>query len=214
MVSYIWLGQAFLVLMPWSPDPEVRDCIRTGSIGTELLKPLDLYSLWFAKALGLKSAQLSLRALPILLFAGLLLPALGLDEWRLLPPASLAHFLAFLLSLAAAILLCAAVVCVYDVLLFRSVSAVGSTAMVASLVALGSGILVPLPVLPPRMAAALRLLPFSGLGDAPFRFWTGTAPLASLPASLAHQLLWLLALALLGRAVVRRELLRLEVLGG
>jgi len=214
MISYIWLGQAFLVLTPWGPDPEVRDTIRTGSVAIELLKPLDLYSFWLSKALGLKAAQLSLRALPVLIFGGFLMPLVCLGDYRLSPPPTLGHFFAFLVSLVAALFLCAAVVGIFDILLFRTVSAVGATSLAASLVSLGSGLLVPLPVLPPALGSTLKLLPFSGLADAPFRFWTGIAPLATLPASLAHQVGWTIVLVAAGRAVVRRELLRLDILGG
>jgi ABC-type uncharacterized transport system permease subunit len=44
LVSYVWLGQAFLALLPWNLDRDVVQMLRTGAIAYELLRPLDLYT--------------------------------------------------------------------------------------------------------------------------------------------------------------------------
>jgi len=52
VVTYTWLGQAFLALLPWVADPEVGMSIRTGGVGYDRLRPLDTYSYWYARTLG------------------------------------------------------------------------------------------------------------------------------------------------------------------
>ena len=42
VLTYVWLGQAFLALLPWQ-DNALRSLIRTGGVGYELLRPVDLY---------------------------------------------------------------------------------------------------------------------------------------------------------------------------
>jgi ABC-2 type transport system permease protein len=42
-VTYTWLGQAFLVLLPWNSDPEVVAMVRTGDVSYDRLRPLDTY---------------------------------------------------------------------------------------------------------------------------------------------------------------------------
>src|SRR5262249_55803566 len=35
IVSYVWLGQALLAMLPWNSDPEWRDMVRSGSVAYE-----------------------------------------------------------------------------------------------------------------------------------------------------------------------------------
>src|SRR5437764_15475052 len=43
VVSYIWLGQALLGMLPWNADADVRAMVRTGAVAFELCRPIDLY---------------------------------------------------------------------------------------------------------------------------------------------------------------------------
>ena len=64
-------------------DLEIEKLIREGGVAYELLRPVDLYAFWYVRTLASRVATTSLRSLPIVLVAGLVLPALGLEEWRL-----------------------------------------------------------------------------------------------------------------------------------
>ena len=59
-VTYTWLGQALLALLPWLADPEISQAVRTGGVGYDRLRPLDAYGYWYARSLGWMVA----RALP------------------------------------------------------------------------------------------------------------------------------------------------------
>jgi len=37
VVSYVWLGQATFRILPWAPDADVRQQVRTGAVAIELL---------------------------------------------------------------------------------------------------------------------------------------------------------------------------------
>ena len=50
--TYIWLGQAFLALLPWNLDADLRALIRGGGVGCEPLRPVDLYGCWYSRALA------------------------------------------------------------------------------------------------------------------------------------------------------------------
>ena len=45
-VAYTWLGQAFLVFLPWNADPDVAEMVRSGSVAYERLRPVDAYAWW------------------------------------------------------------------------------------------------------------------------------------------------------------------------
>ena len=50
VLTYIWLGQALLLLTLLAVDRDVADMIRTGNVVYEMIRPLDLYSYWYARA--------------------------------------------------------------------------------------------------------------------------------------------------------------------
>ena len=57
VISYVWLGQALLVLLPWNVDPEIRALVRSGAVAYELCRPVDLYNLWFVRALAWRTTE-------------------------------------------------------------------------------------------------------------------------------------------------------------
>jgi len=64
MVTYIWLGQAMIAMMPWRVDPQVAGLIRSGNVAYELVRPLDLYNLWFCRSLAQRTAPTLMRLVP------------------------------------------------------------------------------------------------------------------------------------------------------
>jgi len=56
VVTYVWLGQAMLMMLPWNVERDLREMIRWGAVAYELLRPLDLYSLWYSRALAWRTA--------------------------------------------------------------------------------------------------------------------------------------------------------------
>jgi len=204
--SYIWLGQALLALLPWNVEGELRVMIRTGGVAYELLRPLGLYPLWFARTLASRLAPAVLRAVPIFALA---LAFFGLQ----LPPSPLAA-LAYLAATAGAVALGAALTVLLTVSLLWTVSGEGITQLGTALVTLLSGMAVPIPLFPDAVRRALEFLPFRGLVDTPFRLYVGSLPPSAVVPLLGHQLAWTAALVALGALALRRGLRRLEIQGG
>jgi ABC-2 type transport system permease protein len=204
VVTYLWLTQALLLLLPWRPDPDVESLVRTGQVAAELVRPVDLYWFWYARALAQKTAPALLRCLPMVVFA---LAVFGMG----LPPHPTAT-LAFFVSLAAAVLLSAAFTTLLSSSLLFTTSGKGVQMLTGSVVNLGSGALVPLALLPDAGRALVEALPFRGLMDTPFRLYLGQTD--GWPWLVAHQLVWTLALVLLGKALVALAVRRMEVHGG
>ncbi|WP_437852337.1 ABC transporter permease [Sorangium sp. So ce363] len=207
-ITYTWLGQAFFQLLPFStnPDPEVRELIRTGAVGYELARPLDLHALWLARALAARVAPTLLRAVPMFAVA---VPLLGMG----LPP-SLAAAGAWAAAMVGAAALVAAFATAVTSTMLWTTSGDGIARIVPSLVLVASGMIVPLPLFPAWMLQWLDALPFRGMVDAPFRLYLGHLPAGALPGVLLHQALWTAAFVALGRAMVARGLRRLVVQGG
>ncbi|MBH22975.1 MAG: ABC transporter permease [Myxococcales bacterium] len=213
VVSYVWLGQATLMTLPWNLDREMADEVRTGKVVYGLLRPVDLYGQWFARAFALRSAPMVIRALPMFAFAMVLLPLVGLEAWALEAP-TLEGLAMWLVALGVAILLSSALTTLWSVALMWTVSGDGVTHLAPALVTLMSGMVIPLPLLPDGVRAVVVWLPFAGLVDLPVRLFSGHLTAAEAAPMLAAQLVWWVLLVALGRALLGRGVRRLVVQGG
>jgi ABC-2 type transport system permease protein len=214
VASYVWLGQALLMMLPWSVDHELRAMMRSGGVAYELSRPVDLYTWWYARAAAQRTAPVMLRAVPMVVFAMLGLPLLGLGEWRLGPPASLSAGIGFAAAMVGAL----ALACAMSVLLYIAwiwtVAADGIVMFVSTAVSMFSGLLIPLPLFPDWARTALRWLPFAGILDQPARIYAGHIATAELAIVLVRQLGWTVVLVALGRRLLARGLRRVVVQGG
>lgn len=205
VVTYMWLGQAFFAIAPWRSDPEVKGMIRSGGVAYELLRPLDLYTLWYARALALKTAPIMLRAPPLIAIAVFL---------GLAAPASSEAFALWAVAMIGAIALSAAFTVLLNTSLLFTLSSDGVHFIAPMLVTLLSGQLVPLPLFPSWALPIVQALPFRGLTDTPQRIWVGDLSGAEALAAIAHQWIWVLALAIYGRWLLGRALKRVVIQGG
>lgn len=213
-VDYVWLGQAFLMLLPWSADAELARMVRTGDIAYERLRPVDGYAYWYARAVARRTATPLLRAVPMVLLTALVLPSLGLGRWGLSPPAGLGAMLLFVVSMALVVALSSAFSTLLDVLVVMTLSERGVNILVAPLAIVFSGSLIPLPLLPEWLQPFMQYQPFAGLVDIPFRVYSGHLRDWSALAALARQAVWTLLLVALGRSLMRRAMSRLQTQGG
>jgi ABC-2 type transport system permease protein len=205
-ITYLWLTQAFLLLTFTYSDGDVRTQIRSGAVAYELLRPLDLYALWFTRSLASKTAPLMLRAVPQLILAGLFF---GLQA-----PASLASALAWIAATVIAILLAAALSLLVTITYLWTISGDGMNRLMPALVFLFSGSLVPIPLMPDALQTLLYALPFRALVDTPFRLYMGDIPPEQAGIALAHGAFWLLICVMVGRGLLSIGTRRLVIQGG
>ena len=205
-ITYIWLGQALLLLVPWRPDGDVASLIRTGNVACELVRPVDLHNLWYARAIAIRVAPTLLRAVPMFVIAGLF--------FGLAPPATPAAGLAFAVSVVGAVFVSAAVTNVLNISLFWTLSGEGVARLLPALVIIFSGQVIPLPFFPDWMQPILNVLPFRAIMDTPFRLYIGHIGPEAVAGVIAHQVAWLVGLTVMNRALVARGLRRVVVQGG
>lgn len=213
-VTYTWLAQGLLALLPWVGDPEVAQAVRTGSIVYDRLRPVDAYALWYVRTTGWIAARVLPRVALMAAFAAVALPLLGLQAWAWQPPAGLLAAVGFLLSALLALMLSGAMVMLLNVANIAALNERGINTLAMPVVVVFSGNLLPLALLPDRWQALLLLQPLAGLLDIPVRLYFGQLAGAAALGGLALQAGWVAVLVLLGRAAMRRTLRHLEVQGG
>lgn len=205
-VTYIWLGQALFRILPIGPDGDVRAMVNNGTIAYELTRPLDLYTLWYSRAISGLVAPTLLRLLPVCLFAVLFMDMRA--------PASLSSGAFFLVSVLCAVLLGAAFVNLMSISLMWTISGEGAVRLMSMSMWILCGITLPIPFFPDWFQPVLTVLPFRGLMDTPFRIYVGHFPSEECPAQIGYQIIWIVALLLTGRLLLARGMNRLVVQGG
>lgn len=206
VVTYIWLSQAFMRMVPIGIDSEIRSMVNNGSIVYELTRPLDLYGFWFMRSIASLTAPVFIRCIPIFLIAGLFF---GLHA-----PPSFEALLAFLLSLACAVILSAAIQTLLTISLLWTISGEGVIRITNVAVWIFSGLTIPLSFFPDWLLPVVNILPFRGLMDLPFRLYIGHLQISDLYHVLMTQIVWILSLFIIGRGILSMGLRRLVVQGG
>jgi len=205
-LDYIWLGQAFLRLIPMRPDEDLTDAMRSGTLANDLCRPVDAYWWWWSRAIGRCAAPTLLRCVPLILFS----LAMGV----LRPPHSLGCGLACLDMLVLALLVSSAIRLLLALLGDWSGGANSVAILGMPVIWVLAGIVVPLPLFPPALQGLISILPFRALLDSPLRAWSGDLHGPALGWAMLHQVVWLAVLVGLGRLLTRRGLRRLIIQGG
>ncbi|GIX07365.1 MAG: ABC transporter permease [Candidatus Poribacteria bacterium] len=205
-ITYTWLGQCLFRLIFLSPDPEVREMMRAGTVAYEMARPVDLYAFWLSRALADRIVPTVLRAVPMAVLATVFF---GMQF-----PPSLGALGAWALALVGALFLSAAISVLLTVSLLWTIAGEGITRLVPAVALFLSGLYIPLPLFPEWCQPVFDLLPFRGLGDLPFRLYTGHLPPEAVFSVILRQWVWIGVFVLLGRSALRQGMRRLVVQGG
>lgn len=214
VITYTWLAQGFLALTPWGCDPEVALAVRSGGIAYDRLRPVDTYALWFARAAGWMASRALPRAFLMICLAGITLPLLGLENWSLRPPPTLAAALMFVVSLVLVVFLSSAIMMLLNAGVAATLNDRGINSIFGLFSVVFSGNLLPLPLMPDTAQLLLFVQPFAGVVDIPFRIYTGHLTGNMALAGLALQAGWTIVLVALGRVAIARVFHRVEIQGG
>ncbi len=213
-VTYTWLAQGLLAVMPWVGDPEIADGVRSGSISYDRLRPVDAYALWYVRAAGWMTARVVPRVALMIVAAGIVLPLIGQGQWAWQPPASLSAAWLFLLSETLAIALACAIIMLINIIVVASMNARGINILMQPIVIIFTGNLLPLSLYPDAVRSFLFVQPFAGTLDIPNRVYFGALAGQMAWAGIGLQVFWTLLFIVAGRFWLDRVMRRLEVQGG
>lgn len=208
--SYIWLQQAFLALFAaWMMESEIFDSIVNGNVAYELCRPVRIYNMWFARSLANRLSRAVLRCLPILAVA-IFLPA----PYGLSAPASLFHFIVFLITMILGLLVTVAFSTVIYGLTFFTISPQGLKIVFTSMVEFFAGAVIPLPFFPEKVQRVMELLPFAAMQNVALRVYSGGMTGEYMRKIVFLQMMWLVILILWGRLLCRYAERKVRIQGG
>lgn len=210
LVSYIWLQQAFLaLLMLFEYDFELFEMITSGGISYELCRPIHLYGFWYVKLLSRRMASAALRFPPIIAIASLL-P----KPYKMALPHSPVAFLLFIVTLLLGVLLLVSISMIIYITVFKTMSPVGSMALIGITGEFFSGMTIPIPMMPEGLQKVCYFLPFRWTADLPLRIYSGSITMNEAVISIGVQMLWILVLASTGAYAMKRITSKVVIQGG
>jgi ABC-2 type transport system permease protein len=213
-ITYIWLGQAFLGLLPWNVDPEIVLLMRTGNVAYERLRPVNTYFYWLVRAMAWRTAATLLRSIPLLLVTSVFFEFVGLGDWSLRSPPNHEALALFVLSMVGVVFLSSTITTLLNVSVVWTISDQGINTFTNSLVIILSGMVIPLPLFPDWMQPVLFIQPLAGLVDIPYRIYFANLSGVQALSGIALQVFWTIALIVLGQLLMAHTMRRVQVHGG
>ncbi|MBP3323472.1 MAG: ABC-2 family transporter protein [Clostridia bacterium] len=208
--SYIWLQQAFLALFAvWTFDSEIIESITSGSVANDLLRPMDVYTMWFTKDMASRMAKALLRCVPVIAITSFLPKPYGLSL-----PKSFEAFLLFLITLFLGVAVLVSMGMYIYILTMKFMSAMGVRILFTNIAEFLAGSIIPLPFMPDGIRFFLEMLPFASAGNLPLRIYSGNISGNEMWFYIAVQIFWLLFLQVTGRIWLKSKMKKVVVQGG
>lgn len=208
--SYVWLQQAFLAFFAvWMMDNEIFDSIVNGNIAYELCRPVNIYTMWFARNIANRLSRAVLRCFPILAVAALIPHPYGIGA-----PADVGHFVLFLITLILGLAVTVSFCMLVYMLTFFTISPQGLRILFTSAVEFLAGAIVPIPFLPDKIGRVLELLPFASMQNVALRIYSGSMDGRAMRQAVLLQVFWLVVVTAAGRLLCRAAERQVTVQGG
>ncbi len=214
VVTYIWLGQALILLIPFRTDYETANLIRSGNLAYELARPVNLYGFWLSRAVAMRTGPVLFQCIPMVVLSAFIFPLTGFGKWSLGPPVSIEAAALFAASLCVAFFLAAAISVLTSIITLWTISSEGAETIFQALIWVFSGIVIPLPFYPDWFQPLLYILPFRGMMDIPFRIYLGNIPGIEALGLIFFQMVWAAGVIVLGKELLRKGLMRVVIQGG
>lgn len=204
-VTWVWVTQALLMAVGMFGNDEMAQRIRSGEVAVDLCRPYDFQGWWAAVHYGKAGFYILARGVPPFvagaLVFGVQLPALAM--WA-----------AFAVSVAFAVGVAFTWGFILQLTAFWFLDEKGPVLLGWGLAMFLSGMMVPLVLFPPTLGTMVRALPFAGMIQSPVEVFLGKHTGAALAGVYAHQLVWLLLLLIVGRALQSYAVRRVVIQGG
>lgn len=205
-ITYVAISQSLIAFLTVFGSTDLMNTVYSGAIGSDLLRPVGLFTFWMAKDLGKALVNLIGRGIIFMLLFALFYPVAL--------PADLAQWLLFTFSLALAWMVSFAWRFLVNLAGFWSPDARGIARIAFSLSQALSGFILPLRLLPDWFNQLCQATPFPAIINAPAEIYLGLLTPQQAWSTLLQQGAWFVLLTAAALLVLRAGVRRLVIQGG
>lgn len=206
MVTYTVISQLMSSLYYMGVEDRISDAVKTGSIATDMIKPINLFSLYFAEDIGNIAFNFVFSTVPMF--------AVALLVFGLPAPASAAHFGLFFVSFILGYAINWVFSAIFAMMAFTAIDLGPVFSIKYHFVNMLSGSVVPLWFFPEWLRNAMYCLPFVYMYQEPLSMYIGKYTPAECLAKLGIQAAWLAGLLVVFAFAQNRATHRVMVQGG
>ena len=206
MLTYVVISSLLAVLLITNVERRIQMSVIKGTVVTDMMKPVNIFGVYFAEDIGNIIALIFQNMLPILIIGALMIKVPRMADIRDLP--------LLIISVAESFLINWLIAALFGMIAFTAVNIDALIQVKKHLLRLLSGSIIPIWFFPPGVARVLQSLPFVYIYQLPLSIYIGRGDRAQQLGQMRIQFIWLLILAGLFFLVQNRVSRKVMVQGG
>ena len=206
MLTYVVISSLLSVLLITNVERRIQTSVVKGTVATDMMKPVNIFGVYFAEDIGNIIALIFQNMLPILIIGALMIRVPRMADIRDLP--------LLIISVAESFLINWLIAALFGMIAFTAVNIDALIQVKKHLLRLLSGSIIPIWFFPPGVARVLESLPFVYIYQLPLSIYIGRGDRAQHLGEMRIQSLWLLILAGLFFYAQNRAARKVMVQGG
>lgn len=206
MLTYTVVSSMISIVLTTNVERRITNSVQKGTIAIDMMRPVNIFSVFFAENLGSVTALFFQNLLPVFIIGSILI--------KLPVPASTAGALLFLCSLTLAFLINWFLAAIFGMWAFTAIEMDALIQVKKHLIRLLSGSMIPIWFFPDWFRAVLEALPFVYLYQMPLDIYIGKYTKSSLIHDFTIQIFWTVGLFLLYRYLQKRVTGKIMIQGG
>ena len=206
MLTYTVISSMISVVLITNVEWRITESVQTGAIAIDLMRPVNIFGVFFAENLGSVTALFFQNLLPIFIIGSLFI--------KLPAPRSAYEFMLFLISLVLAFFINWYLSVIFGMFSFKVIEMSALIQVKKHLVRLLSGSMIPLWFFPNWLRSVLEILPFPYIYQLPLSIYVGHYTSESLVRGLIIQILWVMVLFLIETRLEKQAIKHVMVQGG
>ena len=187
MLTYVILSSVLSVLLITNVERRIEQSVGKGTVATDMMKPVNLFGVYFAEDIGSIIALVFQNMLPILLIGSLMIKVPVMANLRDLP--------LFVVTVVQSFLINWLIAALFGMIAFTAVNIDALIQVKKHLLRLLSGSIIPIWFFPAGVAKVLSSLPFVYIYQLPLSIYIGKGDRIEQLAQMRIQSVWLLVLA-------------------
>lgn len=206
MLSYTVVSSMISVLLTTNVEWRITDSVKKGTIAVDMMRPVNIFKVFFAENLGTVTALIFQNLLPIFIIGSVLI--------KVPVPGSLQDGVLFILSLVLAFFINWYLAVIFGMWAFKVIEMSALIQVKKHLLRLLSGSMIPVWFFPEWLRGVLECMPFVYIYQMPIRIYVGQYTPEILQKGLLLQIVWLIVLYLVKVFLEKRVTKSVMIQGG
>ena len=206
MLTYVVISSLLSVLLITNVERRIQTSVVKGTVATDMMKPVNIFGVYFAEDIGNIIALIFQNMLPILIIGSIMIRVPRMADIRDLP--------LLIISVAESFLINWLIAALFGMIAFTAVNIDALIQVKKHLLRLLSGSIIPIWFFPSGAARVLQSLPFVYIYQLPLSIYIGRGDRAQQLGQMRIQSLWLVILAGLFFYAQNRAARKVMVQGG